>query len=165
MTIPVGFVSNSFFVIRIIPNMVKSDPVSNPNWTIIFLCWLVATMSTLGSIFFSEIMEFPPCELCWYQRIFMFPLFFIFLVGLFPFDRNCLKYAFPIALTGWGFAFYHQLVYSGIIPESLQPCGQGVSCSETYLGLFGFITIPLLSLVSFSIIVALLVVLKRRISK
>jgi disulfide bond formation protein DsbB len=95
----------------------------------------------------------------------MFPLVLIFLVGLFPFDKSIIKYALPLALLGWGFAFYHYLLYSGFIPKSLEPCTQGVSCSETYLDLFGFLTIPMLSMISFSAIVALLFILKRRLSK
>jgi disulfide bond formation protein DsbB len=145
--------------------MTNIDQASNSNWAIIFLCWIIASVSTLGSLFFSEVMEFPPCALCWYQRVFMFPLVLIFFIGLFPFDKSTIKYAFPTALAGWGFAFYHFLLYSGFIPESVQPCSQGVSCSETYLDLFGFLTIPLLSLISFSSIIILLIVLKRRLSK
>ena len=145
--------------------MTTLDKASNSNWTIVFVCWIIASVSTLGSLFFSEIMEFPPCALCWYQRVFMFPLVIIFLVGLFPIDKSIVKYALPLALAGWGFAFYHYLLYSGFIPESIQPCSQGVSCSETYLDLFGFLTIPMLSLVSFSIIIVLLYTLKRRLSK
>jgi disulfide bond formation protein DsbB len=145
--------------------MTDLDQTSNPNWTIVFICWIIACVSTLGSLFFSEIMEFPPCALCWYQRIFMFPLVIILLAGLFPFDKNIIKYALPVALAGWGFAFYHHLLYSGFIPESVQPCSQGASCSETYLDLFGFLTIPMLSLISFSTLVALLFILKRRLSK
>jgi disulfide bond formation protein DsbB len=145
--------------------MANLDQTSNSNWTIIFICWIIASVSTLGSLFFSEIMGFSPCALCWYQRIFMFPLVLILLVGLFPFDKSIIKYSLPLALGGWGFAFYHYLLYSGFIPESLQPCSQGVSCSETYVDLFGFLTIPMLSLISFSTIVILLFILKRRLSK
>ncbi|MBW2705283.1 MAG: disulfide bond formation protein B [Deltaproteobacteria bacterium] len=145
--------------------MTNLDKASNSNWTIIFLCWIIASVSTLGSLFFSEIMEFPPCALCWYQRVFMFPLVFIFLVGLFPFDKSIIKFALPLAIAGWVFAFYHYLLYSGIIPESIQPCSQGVSCSETYLDLFGFLTFPMLSLISFSTIIVLLFLLKRRLFK
>jgi len=145
--------------------MTAKDKAFNSDWTIIFLCWIVASVSTLGSLFFSEIMELPACALCWYQRIFMFPLVIIFLIGLFPFDKSIIKYALPLALAGWGFAFYHYLLYSGFIPESIQPCSQGVSCSETYLDLFGFLTIPMLSLISFSILIGLLLMLKRRLSK
>ena len=55
----------------------------NPsNWTILFLCWLVAGVSAMGSLFFSYIMGFAPCVLCWYQRIFLFPLVIILTVGL-----------------------------------------------------------------------------------
>ena len=145
--------------------MTKLEKATDLNWTIIFICWLIASVSTLGSLFFSEIMKFPPCALCWYQRIFMFPLVIIFIVGLFPFDKSIIKYALPLSLVGWGFAFYHYLLYSGYIPESIQPCSQGVSCSETYLDLFGFFTIPMLSLISFSIIAALLFILRRKVSK
>ena len=145
--------------------MTRLDQTPISNWTIIFMCWMVASVSTLGSLFFSEIMEFSPCALCWYQRIFMFPLVLILFVGLFPFDKSIVKFALPLALAGWGFAFYHYLLYSGFIPESIQPCSQGVSCSETYLDLFGFLTIPMLSLISFSTIVAFLFILKRRFSK
>ncbi len=145
--------------------MTNLDQASNSNWTIIFICWIVASVLTLVSLFFIEIREFPPCALCWYQRVFMFPLVLIFLVGLFPFDKSIIKYALPLALVGWGFALYHYLLYSGFIPESIQPCSQGVSCSETYLDLFGFLTIPMLSLISFSTILVLLFLLKRRLSK
>ena len=145
--------------------MTRLDKASNSDWTIIFICWIVASVSTLGSLFFSEIMELAPCALCWYQRVFMFPLVIILLLGLFPFDKSIIKYALPLAIAGWGFAFYHYLLYSGFIPESIQPCSQGVSCSETYLDLFGFLTIPMLSLISFSIIIGLLLILRRRLSK
>ena len=145
--------------------MTNYDQVSISNWAIVFICWIIASVSALGSLFFSEIMELPPCALCWYQRVFMFPLVLVLLVGLFPFDKRIINYSLPLASVGWGFAFYHYLVYSGIIPEDLQPCSQGVSCSETYLDLFGFITIPMLSLISFSIIIALLLILKRRLTK
>ena len=145
--------------------MSQSNQTTNLNWTILFICWIIAVVSSLGSLFFSEIMELPPCSLCWYQRVFMFPLVIILFVGLFPFDNKTYRYALPTAVCGWGFAFYHYLVYSGIIPENLQPCSQGVSCTETYLDLFGFLTIPMLSLISFTVIIVLLLVSKRKPSK
>lgn len=145
--------------------MPQKDQTSNTNWTIIFICWLVAVISSLGSLFFSEVMEFAPCSLCWYQRIFMFPLVLVLLSGMFPLDKDVFKYALPIAMVGWVFAFYHFLVYSGFIPERLQPCGEGVSCSETYIDLFGFLTIPMLSLISFTAILVLLFIYKRRLTK
>jgi disulfide bond formation protein DsbB len=142
-----------------------SDKKSNMNWTILFLCWLLAALSTTGSVFFSSVMEYAPCILCWYQRIGLFPLVLILGAGLVSFDRSVVKYSLPLALVGWMIALYHSLLYSGIIPKSIQPCSQGVSCTEEYINLFGFITIPMLSLISFSIIIALLLILQRRMTK
>jgi disulfide bond formation protein DsbB len=135
------------------------------NWNILFATWLFAAMSTMGSIFFSHVMDFAPCVLCWYQRIFLFPLVIILAVGLFPLDRNVLKYSLPLAMAGWLTALYHNLLYSELLPKSIQPCSQGVSCTEEYIDLFGFLTIPMMSLVGFSIINFLLVTLKWRMSK
>lgn len=137
----------------------------NTNWNILFLCWLIASVSVMGSVFFSFVMEFAPCVLCWYQRIFLFPLVLILAIGLFPYDNNVIKYALPLAIAGWLTSAYHNLLYAGIIPESIQPCTQGVSCTEDYINLFGFLSIPMLSLLSFSIIIILLVILYRRTSK
>ena len=57
-------------------------------WGFLFAAWLIATVSTLGSLFFSEVMELPPCSLCWYQRIFMFPLPVVLFMGLMPTDSQ-----------------------------------------------------------------------------
>src|SRR5210317_1498178 len=137
----------------------------NTNWNILFLCWLVTSVSVLGSLFFSYVMEFPPCVLCWYQRIFLFPLVIILAVGLFPYDKKVVKFSLPLAIAGWLTAAYHNLLYAGIIPESIQPCSQGVSCTEEYIKLFGFLSIPMLSLLSFSAIISLLIILKMRTTK
>ncbi len=145
--------------------MSKSEQRSNTNWTILFLCWLLVSVSTTISIFFSSVMEFAPCVLCWYQRISLFPLILILGAGLVSFDKSVVKYSLPLAIVGWLVALYHTLLYSGIIPENIQPCTQGVSCTEEYIDLFGFITIPMLSLLAFSAIIALLVILQRRMIK
>jgi disulfide bond formation protein DsbB len=125
-------------------------------WLMLFACWLLASTATLGSLFFSEAMGIEPCSLCWYQRIFMYPLVVILLVGMFPLDPRVVNYALPFAVIGWGVSVFHYLLYSGYIPENVQPCGEGVSCTEISLELLGFITIPMLSLLSFTMIVALL---------
>jgi disulfide bond formation protein DsbB len=143
----------------------KTDTFTNQNWTLLFICWLIACASTLGSIFFSEVMGYAPCSLCWYQRISLFPLVFILLAGLFPLSKHVVKFALPLVVSGWLISFYHNLIYSGFIPEKMQPCSQGVSCKEEYISLFGFITIPMLSLLAFTSIFILLVLLMKRISK
>ena len=131
-------------------------------WTLLFAAWLVAGASTLGALFFGEVMQVPTCVLCWYQRIFMFPLTLILPIGMFPFDRKVVRYALPLASIGWLFAAFHVLLVAGVVPETVKPCSQGVPCSEQVVVWFGFVTIPLLALMAFSTIIALLVLANRR---
>jgi disulfide bond formation protein DsbB len=132
------------------------------DWNLLFACWLIACASALGSLFFSDVMGFAPCVLCWYQRIAIFPLVLILPMGLFPFDANAAKFALPLTVAGLLAAVYHNLLYAGIIPKSLQPCTQGVPCTEKYIELFGFLSIPLLSLLALAAMTALLIIVKRR---
>lgn len=133
-------------------------------WHILFFSWFVSLVATVGSLFFSEVMKFTPCTLCWYQRIFMYPLVTVLLVGMFPLDRNVFRYAMPLAVLGWFSAFYHNLLHFGIIPESAAPCVMGVPCSTVYIKLFGFLTIPMMSFIAFTIIIISLVWFKKRIA-
>ena len=110
-------------------------------------------------------MGLKPCILCWYQRIFIYPLVVILLVGMFPPERSIFKYAMPLAVIGWCFAVYHYLLYSGYIPEDLQPCSKDVPCSQINLELIGFITIPMLSIMAYTAIIILLIIFRLRRSK
>jgi disulfide bond formation protein DsbB len=130
---------------------------SDAAWLLVFGCWLVATLSTLGALFFSEVMELPPCVLCWYQRIFMFPLVLMLPMGLFPFDAKVIRFALPLVGLGWGLSAFQALLVAGMIPENIKPCTRGVPCSEVQIEWLGFVNIPLLSFVAFSTMVALLV--------
>lgn len=131
-------------------------------WTLVFGCWLIASASTLGALFFSEIMKLPPCVLCWYQRIFMFPLVLLLPVGLFPFDGKIIRYALSLALAGWLVSLFHVLLVVGLIPEAVRPCTQGVPCSEVQIQWLGFVNIPLLSFIAFSTMNALLIAARIR---
>ena len=135
---------------------------NNNDWLLIFSAWLIAAVSTLGSLFFSEVMELIPCVLCWYQRIFLFPLAIILLIGLFPLDKKVVNYALPLAIIGLLFTVYHCLLFFGVIPKNLQPCSQGVSCTDDNMELFGFLPIPLLALMAFLMIIILLVKARTR---
>lgn len=126
-------------------------------WTLVFCAWLIAAASTLGALFFGEVMRLPPCSLCWYQRIFMFPMALVLPFGLFPFDRNVVRSTLPLAVLGGLVAAFHVLLVAGVIPKRITPCTQGVPCSENVIEWFGFVTIPLLSFVAFATIAALLV--------
>lgn len=123
---------------------------------IVFLCFLIATIATLGSLFFSDVMGFIPCAMCWYQRIFMYPLVLIFFINLLYPDDKVFKYSIILVIVGLLFSIYHNLLMFGIIPESVVPCANGVPCSTEYIDWFGFITIPFLSLIAYSLLFILL---------
>jgi disulfide bond formation protein DsbB len=132
---------------------------------LVFACWLVASASTLGALFLSEVMAIAPCVLCWYQRIFMFPLVLILPAGLLPFDQRVVRYALPLALAGWLIALFHVLLLAGYIPERIKPCAQGVPCTDEQIVWFGFLKIPHLSLLAFSIVIALLILTRMKDSR
>lgn len=122
---------------------------------------LFATIASLGSLYFSEIVKFPPCTLCWYQRLFMYPIAIIIAIGLWKKDNKLVYYILPFSLIGLIISIYHNLLYYGFITESLQPCTTGVSCTAVQLQLFGLITIPLLSFLAFSFITILALLHKK----
>lgn len=134
-------------------------------WMLVFVGWWIAGLATLGALYLSEYMQFVPCVLCWYQRIFMFPLVPILLVGLFTYDRRVLRYALALAVIGWSIAVFHLLLIAGVVPEGIKPCTQGMPCSEVQITWFGFVTIPLLSVATFSVINALLILAHVKSSK
>lgn len=138
---------------------------SDAAWALVFACWLLATASTLSALFFSEVMELPPCVLCWYQRIFMFPLVLLLPLGLFPLDGRVVRYTLPLASGGWLISVFQLLLVWGLVPEGLRPCTQGVPCSEVQIEWLGFVSIPLLSFVAFTLMVALLVAARGRIPR
>ncbi len=111
--------------------------------------FLIVLAGISGSLYFSEILKYPPCVLCWYQRICLYPLVVIFGIGIWYNDNSYRKYALPLLVSGLVISGYHNLVYYGFVSEALTPCTQGVSCSSRQLELFGYITIPLLSLFAF----------------
>lgn len=135
----------------------------NPRgWAFLFAAWIVTAVATLGSLFLGEIMGVPICNLCWYQRIALYPLPLILGLGLFPHDPKVVRYAGALTGAGWLVALFHVLLVAGIIPERLQPCAQGVPCKETYFALFGFLNIPTLSLMTFTLIGLLLFLARRK---
>ena len=118
----------------------------------LYIAWTTSVVAALGSLYFSEVRNFAPCVLCWYQRICMYPLVLISGAGILRKDKNVVSYALPLASIGWLTSIYHNLLYYKIIPESAAPCVSGVSCTTKFIEYFGFVSIPLLSLSSFSII-------------
>jgi disulfide bond formation protein DsbB len=130
------------------------------NDIMLYLAWITVLLSIVGSLFFSEVMQLPPCVLCWYQRIAMYPLLLIIGTGIILRDKRMKIYALPLALAGLAVAIYHNLIYYGFIPESITPCTEGVPCNAVQIEWLGFITIPLMGLGAFAVIALCLVIYK-----
>ena len=134
------------------PEKIEITQTEKPFEALLYAAWIVALTATVGSLFFSEVMSLPPCVLCWYQRIAMYPLVFIIGAGIVMSDPKVKFYALPVALAGLTVAVYHNLLYYGLIPDSITPCTQGISCTSVQIEWLGFITIPLMALAAFVLI-------------
>lgn len=121
----------------------------------VFCAWTIATSALLISLFFSESMKLPPCDLCWYQRMAMYPLVLILGIGMYRKDAYVSTYAFPFAFIGLIIAVY-QITIQAFPTSELKICSVGVSCTEDYLNLFEFISIPMLSFTGFLAIIVFL---------
>lgn len=122
-----------------------------------YVAFTQALVATLGSLALSELVKLPPCVLCWYQRSMMYPLVVILAVGILRKERQLWQYVLPIAGIGWLIAAYHTLLQWKIIPDTLAPCVEGVSCTTIQVNLLGFITIPFMSLVAFTVIIGAMI--------
>jgi disulfide bond formation protein DsbB len=131
-------------------------------WWMLFLAWLVALISSLGALFIGEVMGQMPCLLCWYQRIAMFPLAIILGIACLANDCTIWRYTLPLAGLGGALALWHSLLYLGIFPEEIEPCGQGISCSGADMTILGGVPLPLLSLGAFVAILLLLFIVRRK---
>jgi disulfide bond formation protein DsbB len=131
-------------------------------WVWLSAAWAVALVSTFAALFIGEVMGMTPCQLCWYQRILMFPLAVILGMAAFGNDRRGAIYAMPLAVGGAAVAGYHTALVAGWVPEWWIPCGAGPSCSDQKLVILGDIQIPWLSLLAFTAIVAFLLVYLRK---
>lgn len=128
---------------------------------LLYPAWIVATVAMLGSLYFSEVRFFVPCTLCWYQRIFMYPLVLILGIAIYRQDERVTRYALPLSVIGLGVAAFHYLEQKVPWISSSAVCRSGVPCDVQYINWLGFITIPLLSLVAFALITALLLMVRR----
>ncbi|WP_156288811.1 disulfide oxidoreductase [Oceanobacillus salinisoli] len=123
---------------------------------LLMLAWAQAIIAMAGSLFYSEVMGYVPCELCWYQRILMYPLVVIYGVAAIKKEINI---ALPgIILSGIGMfvSAYHYLIQKvPAFQEFGGACTGGVPCNAVYVNYFGFITIPFLALTAFIVIFVL----------
>lgn len=128
-----------------------------------FLAFLVALTSTAGSLFYSEIVGFTPCALCWYQRILMYSQVILFGLALWKNEKITADYHIALSVFGGALAGYHYMLQIGVLPPlSCSAVGFSVSCAERFVMSFGYITIPMMSLTAFGLIVILMTFQKIR---
>jgi|HigsolmetaAR202D_1030399.scaffolds.fasta_scaffold00114_3 Disulfide bond formation protein DsbB len=116
-----------------------------------YIAQLAATIATVGSLFMSEVLGWPPCILCWYQRIMMYPLAFIIPIGLARRDRKLHLYVLPLAVIGAFISLYHYGVTKRLVPSP--PCVSNIPCENGWINWFGFINVPFLALIAFIVII------------
>lgn len=121
----------------------------------LYLALAVAMVAMLGSLYFSEVEGYVPCVLCWYQRILMYPLVAIFIIGLLRLDSNLPYYVLSLSLLGQAVSTYHYLLQKTTLLGAPTVCRAGVSCITAYINWLGFITIPFLAMIAFFVITIL----------
>lgn len=112
------------------------------------LAWTPALVATIGSLYFSEVAGLIPCTYCWYQRILMYPLVILILVGIVKKDELLPNYVLPLSVLGILMAAYHYMTQWGLFSESTA-CAATTPCSLRYINWFGFVTIPFMALIAF----------------
>ena len=123
----------------------------------LWLAWVVALVTTLGSLYFSDIAGFTPCKLCWYQRIAMYPLAVLLLIAAIRRDRAVWVYVVPQATIGALIAVYHTQLQA-FPDQSSSFCTLAAPCTERYVWEFGFVSLPFMALVAFVFIIAMALV-------
>lgn len=110
------------------------------------LAFSISLLAVLGSLFYSEILGFEPCSLCWWQRIFLYPIPLILgIAWRKKLGNTVFTYVIPLAVLATIIALYH--TYADLGGASILECTSvGGACSKVYVKEFGYITIPSMSL-------------------
>lgn len=128
----------------------------------LYLSFATALIATLGSLYLSEVLGYVPCELCWFQRIFMYPLVVLLGIAAVKQDIGVTRYVLPLASVGICISIFHYALQKvPFLHDQAAMCTSGVPCNEDYLDWWGFVTIPLLCLTAFAIIIVLQILIRR----
>lgn len=124
----------------------------------ILLAFIVSLFATLGSLFYSELLEYEPCKLCWYQRILMYPQVVLLGMALIKKDTYVYSYSIALSIIGVaiaGFHYYGQRIDSSVL--SCDTIGYSTSCSSIFVLDYGYITIPMMAFSGFVLITLLMI--------
>ena len=121
--------------------------------------FVVAAIATGGSLFYSQVAGFIPCEFCWFQRMMMYPLSILTLLIAVRGDNRAARYLLPLPVVGAGTSIYHMLLEHHVIKEPGACTLTGGGCTANWIALhsFGYLTIPTLALTAFLLLIGFLV--------
>jgi disulfide bond formation protein DsbB len=123
----------------------------------LYLAWVVSIVAVSGSLYLSDVIGYVPCKLCWFQRIFMYPIVILLGIASYKNDRKQIGYVLPLSIIGGLISMYHYAEQKVPALAKVLPCTQGIPCNEDYLDWFGgVVTIPFMALIAFILITALL---------
>lgn len=124
----------------------------------LYIALAAAWIAMLGSLYFSEVKAYAPCDLCWYQRILMYPLTLMLAIGITVRDKWIPRMVLPLSVIGMGVSGYHYLLEKTDIFPKDTFCRAGASCVTVWINWFGFVTIPFLALTAFTIITIMCII-------
>jgi disulfide bond formation protein DsbB len=152
-----GLAFCAFLLVAWVLSLVGVPGPLETTWSLVwgYELWLAFGVSAAGtgaSLYYSEIADFPPCELCWYQRIFLYPLAILTFLLALANDHRAARYLLPLPVLGGVFAAYHLLVENGVVGQT-NACLVSApgGCATKWIDEFGFVTIPLLALIAFAL--------------
>ena len=127
--------------------------------------WIGFVLTLAGSfltLYYSEVLGFPPCPLCWWQRIFLYPQVILFALALWRKERVIVDYSTVLSVVGFGFALYHHALQ--VLPSGSLPCpAEGtISCAQRFVFEFGYITFPLMAATIFAFLIVLMLFSRER---
>jgi len=169
-TVLLAFLANGVLVLLVVGGLSRQAPAGKSNlksWLTLNLgevglwfAFAVAAMATTGSLIYSEGLDYEPCRLCWFQRIFMYPLAVVLGIAALRRDRKIWRYTIPLAVIGGSISIYHSLIEHFPTLES-SSCSLSVPCSTPPVWRYGFVSLAYMALSGFVLIIATLLYVRR----
>ena len=125
------------------------------NRNVASMLFIASLGALLGSLSYSEIVGFPPCDLCWIQRIFMYPQAILAFIGIVKKEKTIVDYLLPLSILGAIVSLYHSLVHWRLVSGSFLACTSSVTapCAKVYVLEYGYITIPFMAFTAFAYLI------------
>ncbi len=128
----------------------------------VLFSFLIVLGGTVASLYYSEIVGYPPCNLCWYQRVFLYPQLILTGIALYSKDQSVFKYLMPLSVVGGVIAAYQYLLQLGLVSDAICGVGGG-SCTQIYVSNFGYVTMVMMSFTAFLLLTSLAFVGRKKV--